>query len=410
MRHLLYILLLALLPCAMGQFFEPPPLNPDPLSAPAGPRPVAQQPAEKILPDRADNTVPVPREQTRVAVLGYHNFSETKPVTEMLMRTSDFRKQMEYIRSAGLKVISMKEFLDWRLGNLQLPARCVLITLDDGWRSVYTDAYPILKEYGYPFTVFLYTKYLSGRGDSMTPDMIREMQANGATVGSHSTSHLYPKSWKTAEAEGEETNSKLMDREMGASFKRLSELFGTISTYCYPGGYITQTMLERLPGYGYVAAFGIIPGKVTCTEDVWQIHRYMVFGTDHTIFENAMDFDGTDRPRRMARRSSALRSSPVPPFPVFPLPDSTAKPDIPVISAQLGGVQGVDLSSVRMVVSGFGRVPARVDSGTLSVQWVPPYRIYLPTLTVQIFWKNYDGAQHSATWFFHIDNTVNLQP
>lgn len=40
----------------------------------------------------------------------------------------------------------MKDFLDWKLGDKQLPAKCVLITIDDGWKSVYTDAYPILRK------------------------------------------------------------------------------------------------------------------------------------------------------------------------------------------------------------------------------------------------------------------------
>lgn len=405
MRRYLYILLLAVLPCVMGQYFEPPPINPDPVLAPAEPR-SAEPAAPKAEPD---STEPVPREQTRVAVLGYHNFSETKPVTEMLMRTSEFRRQMEYIRRAGLRVISMKEFLDWRLGSLELPARCVLITMDDGWRSVYTDAYPILREYGYPFTLFLYTKYLTGRGDSMTPAMIREMQAHGATIGSHSTSHLFPKSWKAAEAAGEEWNNKLMDEEIGGSFQRLSELFGPISTYCYPGGYITRPMLDRLPGYGYVAAFGIIPGKVGCTEDVWQVHRYMIFGNNGSIFERAMDFENKQE-GSVGSPQSALRSSPTPPFPVTPLPNATAPADLPVISARLSGLENVDLSSVRMSVSGFGRVPTKVDSSTSTVYWAPPLRIYLPTLSVYVSWKTFDGSAHKAEWFFHINQDVPVQP
>lgn len=395
--------------CACAQFFEPPPLNPDPQRpAPGAPRDAA--PAGKTTFSPADNLAPVPREYTRVAVLGYHNFSKTKPVSEMLMRTSEFRKQMERIRADGLRVISMQEFLNWRLGNLQLPARCVLITLDDGWKSVYTDAFPILKEFGYPFTVFLYTKYLSGRGDSMTPDMIREMQRFGATVGSHSTSHYYPKTWKQAEASGEAANSALMDEEMGSSFKRLSQLFGTINTYCYPGGYITQAMIDRLPSYGYVAAFSVIPGKVSITEDVMQIHRYMIFGTDPSIFERAMDFDSASGAAKRNAKSGMQRPSPIPPFPVFPLPNSTSPADIPVISAQLGGMTSIDLSSIQMVVSGFGRVPAKVDPATASIRWQPPHSVYLPTLTVQLTWKTDDGATHRTEWFFHIDDKINLQP
>ena len=419
MRYFFTTLWIALIPCARAQYFEPPPINPDP-SSEVSVRPVpAPQPAggksEQPAPndpatvtELPDNSSPVPREKTRVAVLGYHNFSDTKPVSEMLMRTSEFRQQMEYIHKAGLRVISMKEFLDWRLGNLQLPPRCVLITLDDGWRSVYTDAFPILKEYGYPFTLFLYTKYLSGRGDSMTPEMVREMQAHGATIGSHSTSHLYPRFWKRAQAEGDKAYNELMDVEMGGSFKRLGELFGPINTYCYPGGYVTPQMIERLPGYGFVAAFTVIPGKVDCTEDVFQVHRYMVFGTDSSIFRHAVDFRQLSAATGGDRKNAGA-PSPVPPFPVYPLPNSVAHSDISLISAQLSGMTNVEPNSIQMQVSGFGRVPAKVDSSTLSVQWAPPLRIYLPRLTVRLSWKTTDGSSHSAEWFFYIESEPQIQ-
>ncbi len=365
-------------------------------------------PAAAPLPRRPN----VPRDQTRVAVLGYHNFSETKPVSDMLMRTSEFREQMEYIRQAGLTVISMQEFLEWRFGARELPAECVLITLDDGWRSVYTDAYPILKEYGYPFTVFLYTSYLSGRGTSMSHAMIREMQQNGATVGSHSMNHLYPKQWKAKQAEGEEAYAALVDRELGESREKLGVLFGPVNTYCYPGGYVTQPMLDRLPGYGYVAAFTVIPGKVTSTEDPWQIHRYMIFGTDPSIFRHAMDFRVAQTGTSVSTGSTPgtlPSTTPAPPFPVSPLPHATAPADIPSITADLSGMPGVDYSSVRMKVSGFGRVPAKVDSATRSISWTPPYRIYMPNLSVHVTWKTTDGTSHKAEWSFKVDQNVTLQ-
>ncbi len=354
----------------------------------------------------------VPRDRTRVAVLCYHDFSETRPVSDMLMRTSEFREQMEYIYQAGYTVISIQEFLEWRFGALELPAKCVLITMDDGWRSVYTEAYPILREYKYPFTVFFYTDFLSGRGLSMTRAMVREMQKHGMTVGSHSSNHLYPSAWQEKEAEGEEAYAEMVEQELGESQKRLSKLFGRVNTYCFPGGYVTKPMLDRLPGYGYVAAFGVAPGKVTCQEDPWQIHRYMIYGTDPGIFRQAMDF-------RLAQTGSNVSTgstpgtlpgnTPPPPFPVHPQPHTTVPVELPTITADLSGVAGVDYSSVRMKVSGFGRVPARADLNARSISWTPPYRIYMPNISVHVTWQTSDGASHKAEWSFKVDQDVTLQ-
>lgn len=422
MMRCLTIALLLVLQIACGQVFDPLPLNPDPIpgswtrskSPQQSAAPVTVRPSTlgKVVP-QGQRPPNVARDKTRVAVLGYHNFSETKPVSEMLMRTSEFREQMEYIRRVGLTVISMQEFLEWRFGARELPAECVLITLDDGWRSVYTDAYPILREYGYPFTLFLYSKYLTGRGDSMTPAMIREMQAHGATIGSHSTNHLYPKVWKSEQAKGEEAYTALIDRELGQSQRHLSSLFGNIKTYCYPGGYVTQPMVDRLPSYGYVAAFTVIPAKVTSTEDPWRIHRYMVFGTDPSIFDSAMDF-------RVAQEGKAVstgttpgtlpKSTPPPPFSVSPQPNAQVTCDVPTITAQLSGVAGVDFSTLRMSVSGFGRVPAKVDAAARTISWTPPYRIYMPNLSVHITWNSSDGTSHKAEWTFTIDQNVSVEP
>ena len=424
MKALFRVLMLAMCMIACAQELEPAVVDLDPLALEnVESDSVMNVPAPQEEEDYAEEVDPhealdVPRDQTRVAVLGYHNFSSTAPVTQMMLRTSEFREQMEYIRRAGLSVISMQEFLEWRLGTRTLPARCVLITLDDGWKSVYTDAYPILKEYGYPFTLFLYTKFLHGRGDSLTPEQVKEMQANGATIGSHSVNHLYPSSWKKAAAKGQEAYDKLIDAELGESQKKLSSLFGTVNTYCFPGGYNTPAMIERMPRYGYVAAFTVVPGKVTATESPLASPRYMIFGNDSSIFRSAVDFRVAQLGTVVSTGSSPGTlppQTPPPPFAVSPKPHEVVNPDFPAITAYMSGVAGVNFSTVQMKVSGFGRVPAKVDETTRTVQWVLPCRIYMPNLSVHVTWKSTDGTSHKAEWSFSIDpnapiKTVNTIP
>lgn len=235
----------------------------------------------------------VPREQTRVSVLGYHNFSKTKACTDMRMSTADFCRQMQFLKDSDICVISMQDFLEWRFGTRCLPAKCVLITIDDGWKSVYTDAYPVLKAYGYPFTLYLYTRYIDVQGDSMTTAQIKEMLAHGATVGSHSSNHLYPSKWKRYKQDSPEYAAQL-EKELLASREKLVEKFGNCSTYCYPGGYNTPAMHATLTASEYQAAFTVLESKVTCEESAYQVHRYMVFGTQHEIFRRAVTFGGTE--------------------------------------------------------------------------------------------------------------------
>lgn len=235
----------------------------------------------------------VPREQTRVAVLGYHNFSKTKTRTEMRMSTADFCRQMQFLKDSDISVISMQDFLEWRFGTRCLPEKCVLITIDDGWKSVHSDAYPVLKAYGYPFTLFLYTRYIDVQGDSMTTAQIEEMMANGATIGSHSSNHLYPSKWKRYKQDSPEYAAQLK-KELADSRTTLMNKFGNCSTYCYPGGYNTAPMHSTLAGAEYQAAFTVLEQKVECEESPYEVHRYMVFGTNHEIFRRAVNFGGQE--------------------------------------------------------------------------------------------------------------------
>lgn len=317
---------------------EPAPVEPAPAEpVPAEPAPAEPAPAEPAVQDDMPAVTPslgalgkrtpdgdwvtaqfkqplVPREETQVAVLGYHNFSKTKTCTEMRMSTADFCRQMQFIKDSDICVISMQDFLEWRHGTRRLPAKCVLITIDDGWKSVYSDAYPVLKAYGYPFTLYLYTRYINVKGDSMTSEQIQEMMAHGATIGSHSSNHLYPSKWKRYKQDSAEYAAQLQ-KELVDSRTKLMSMFGNCSTYCYPGGYNTPPMHEVLGSAGYQAAFTVLEKKVQCEEVQFQVHRYMVFGTNHEIFRRAVNFGGQEN---VAATRAAITAAEKPAREFFP--------------------------------------------------------------------------------------------
>ena len=128
-------------------------------------------------------------ESPLVSFLGYHDFTETRGPTEMLIREDKFRGQMQMLKDADIEVISMADYLAWKRHELQIPKRCVVITADDGWREVHTYMLPIMKELGYPFTIFLYTNFLDSGGRTLTQAQVEEIMAAGGTIGSHSVSH-----------------------------------------------------------------------------------------------------------------------------------------------------------------------------------------------------------------------------
>ena len=96
---------------------------------------------------------------------------------------------MQEIKNNGFTVIGMQDFLAWRRGEKSIPNKCCIITIDDGWVSAYNNAWPILKKYNYPFTLFIYINYVGTGGKSMSWDQLAEMRDAGVDIESHTYSH-----------------------------------------------------------------------------------------------------------------------------------------------------------------------------------------------------------------------------
>jgi peptidoglycan/xylan/chitin deacetylase (PgdA/CDA1 family) len=385
--------------------------------------PVAEEvPAAQLPPSRQAAQVPVipkvsselvEQNRTQVAVLGYHDFSEEKPVTEMRIRTSVFRRQMQALKDAGMPIITMKEFWEWKNGDRKLPEFCILITIDDGWKSVYTDAFPILKEMGFPFTLFPYTHYLTGRGASLSISQVQEMKNYGASIGSHSTSHFYPSTWKKTRKKGEEAYLKLIDQEIGASREWLLKNFGEgVDYYCYPGGYHTPEMIEKLPTYGFQGAFTVIPRKTLKETDNWQLPRYMVFGNNPSIFARGVTFtrQTTDRVpdvnhvAQSATGGVKTMDMPAPVQPVLPVANSVTQTLCPTIAIVLSSESNIDPNSLQMFVTGYGKVPAKFNPNNQTLSWEVNRPIRSGSVTVLVKWKNAGEVKStsSATWQFGV--------
>lgn len=147
----------------------------------------------------AGNLVIVPLKQTRpgglyedgfqgVPILCYHKFDEGGSST-MNMPSDLFEKQMRYLKENNYHTISPADLLGFLNFSQQIPRRSVLITVDDGYRSVYEVAYPILKRYGFVATLFIYTDYIGLSSKALSWDDLRQLKAAGFTIGSHSVSH-----------------------------------------------------------------------------------------------------------------------------------------------------------------------------------------------------------------------------
>jgi peptidoglycan/xylan/chitin deacetylase (PgdA/CDA1 family) len=355
---------------------------------------------QPVVPPVADPAVV--DDGVRVAVLGYHDFSTTAPETAMRIRTSKFRSQMESIRQLGIPVISMADFEAWKAGKKQIPAKSILLTFDDGWKSFYTDGYPILKELGYPFTLFLYKQYVDGGGRAMTTPMIQEMIAHGNSIGSHSVTHPYPITVKSYYKKGPAAYDAYLRVEMGESKSFLETKFPVkVTTYAYPGGYYTEEMITLGKELGYQYMFTVIPGKVKRGMPDATLPRYIILGNYDKIFEMATTFnDATSTQVGVAPLTAQTT-----PYPVIPEAGSIINTRLPEIGADLSTVTGINPKTLIMEVAGFGEVPATYTPETGKIVWQVNRRLRQQVCQVSVSWKDMAGKAPAIPlrWSFQID-------
>ena len=354
----------------------------------------------------------IPDDGIRVSILGYHDLADNLPETAMRIHTSKFRRQMEAIHQSGLKVLTLQEFTAWKKGDAKIPENCILITFDDGWKSVYTDAYPILKEFGFPFTIFLYKNYVDGGGKALTLPMILEMTANGASIGSHSVSHPYPLTVKSFRKKGPDAYDAYLRKEIGESKRFLESKFPVkVTTYAYPGGFFTEEMPLLGKEFGYDFMFTVLPGKIKRALPDDRLPRYIILGNYDKTFETATTFreatpgaaPGAGLPGLVVQTT---------PYPVKPEPGSIINTRLPEISADLSTVENLDPGTLSMKISGFGEVPATFAPDTKKFSWLVNRRLRQSSCQVAITWKDTTGKalETPLRWSFLIDRESAYLP
>ena len=154
-------------------------------------------------------------EEITIPILTYHNFTKDEG-SSYKINIVEFEKQMNYLAIHNYSVISLSELLKG-LRTDQLPPKPIVITVDDGFKSTYTLAYPVLKKYNLPATLFLYTDFIEKNSNSLTWEEIREMNKNNIEIGSHTLSHC--NLLKYQENENYETYLARIRREIICRFR-----------------------------------------------------------------------------------------------------------------------------------------------------------------------------------------------
>jgi peptidoglycan/xylan/chitin deacetylase (PgdA/CDA1 family) len=214
-------------------------------------------------------------EETVIPILTYHNFT-TEESSSYNINIVEFKKQMDYLAAHNYSVISLSELVEG-LKQGELPYKPVVITIDDGFKSTYTLAYPVLKKYNFPATLFIYTNFIEKNNGSLTWEEIREMTKNNIEIGSHTLSHCNLLKYK--KNENYETYSARIRKEIFLSKGILeSKIQGKVKFFAYPYGAYSSTIKDLAIQAGYEGILNANSMNNTLTVDPFSLNRQIIFG------------------------------------------------------------------------------------------------------------------------------------
>ena len=205
--------------------------------------------------------------------VAYHRFGENKyPTTNI--RLGQFEQHIRVLKNGPYTVLPVLKILSDLKNGKSLPKLTIGITIDDGYRSIYTEAWPRLKRAGLPFTVFLSTNSIDdNRSNRLNWKQIREMSAEGVTFGAHTASHLH--------MTNASQNRNLMEI-LKSNSRFMSELGGIPKIFAYPYGEASSQVIKTVSKSGYDYAFGQHSGAVNRVSNNYYLPRFAlneVYGT-----------------------------------------------------------------------------------------------------------------------------------
>ncbi|MGM0594992.1 MAG: polysaccharide deacetylase family protein [Pseudomonadota bacterium] len=185
--------------------------------------------------------------------LMYHRFDEDRyPSTSV--RSEQFEAQLDYLEENGFTIVPLRQMLAGIFDGAPLPDKAIALTADDAYRSVYTQAYPILKRRGLPMTVFVSTDAIDTKQSGfMSWEQMREMRRHGIDFGNHSASHLHLA--HRLEGESETQWLQRLRSDLQRAQQRLDEELGVEQPrlLAYPFGEYNCRVAQLASELGYIA-------------------------------------------------------------------------------------------------------------------------------------------------------------
>jgi peptidoglycan/xylan/chitin deacetylase (PgdA/CDA1 family) len=212
----------------------------------------------------------------QIPILVYHRFGP-QAVDSMTVRTDAFEAQLRQIEQAGYRVIPLRQLVDNLVAHAPSPpARSVVITVDDGHRTVYTELLPRVRRHHVPVTLFIYPSAISNASYAMTWKQLAELGATGLfDIQSHT--YWHPNFFRERQQRDPETYSRFVDMQLTRSKEVLQKRLGKrVALLAWPFGLQDALLRTRAARAGYIAAFTLERRPARSDDDPLALPRYLI--------------------------------------------------------------------------------------------------------------------------------------
>lgn len=205
-----------------------------------------------------------------VPVMMYHSIDYKDKLTKLSVSPQGFEKQIAFLHKHNYNIVGLDKIILYLERREKVPPRTVAITFDDGYYNNYQYAYPVLKKYNIPATIFVITGNI-GKPGFLGWKELKEMSDSGIiTIGSHSKNHL----WLP------DVGEKVLERELVDSKAILEQKLGKeVKFFCYPVGAHDGKVEAAVKKAGYAAAVATNPGRFKPSDDIYAIKRIKISRT-----------------------------------------------------------------------------------------------------------------------------------
>jgi peptidoglycan/xylan/chitin deacetylase (PgdA/CDA1 family) len=210
---------------------------------------------------------PAAKAADSAVILTYYRFGEDK-FANTNIKLAEFDAHLKELTSGRYNVAPLLDVLSAIRDGKSLPDRTIAITMDDGFASVYAEAWPRLRAAKLPFTIFVATASIDAKAKGMMSwTQLRELAKAGVTIGAQTASHLH-----MVEADAARNRD-----ELARSNARIAAEIGTAPVlFSYPYGEASRSVMRQVKEAGYKFAFGQYSGVANPTMDDFFIPRFGV--------------------------------------------------------------------------------------------------------------------------------------